>query len=547
MAVKPLFESDKRDLWKRVLFQRSLPLYAVRTMPFVDLKKLYTQPPPAFGKELLKHFAMDPDYVNLNNGSYGTPPRAVLQSAFDISLEVESNPEAFHRYGYKGRLDQARGELAELIGAHKDEVFLVNNASTGVGTVMRNFVWEEGDVIITFSTSYAAIANQAQYISDVPPHPRVVSFPLVFPKKHSDIISSFTEFISSPSAQAKGPNNKRVVVIDSIVSNPGALLPWKELVKISKEKGIWTVVDAAHSIGQEVGLNLGEAGPDFWTSNCHKWLYAKRSCAVLYIPFRNQHIIKTTLPTSNYYIPLAKRNGDPNLVAQFELFLKVRFPVPPSSFFRLDPSLLPPFYARAGYTMRYFEVPEWITECEGCTECGPTASASLHPPAPTSPPNHHHLTRPTTPSSNESSPDGMLTPPPYPLPALKFRKWLGGEQAINDYCHDLAVKGGKRLQEVLGTEGMDPEGEITLNMVNVVLPIPTKLVWSVELYEWLNKKLIEEHKTYSAWFKHGGKWWTRVSVQVFNEIDDFDVLGKAWKEVSKELEKAVEEGKFKTE
>ncbi|KAJ3507835.1 hypothetical protein NMY22_g16810 [Coprinellus aureogranulatus] len=261
----------------------------VRQARFVEagaVLEVTSSPPPAFGKELLKHFAMDPDYVNLNNGSYGTPPRAVLQSAFDISLEVESNPEAFHRYGYKGRLDQARGELAELIGAHKDEVFLVNNASTGVGTVMRNFVWEEGDVIITFSTSYAAIANQAQYISDVPPHPRVVSFPLVFPKKHSDIISSFTEFISSPSAQAKGPNNKRVVVIDSIVSNPGALLPWKELVKIAKEKGIWTVVDAAHSIGQEVGLNLGEAGPDFWTSNCHKWLYAKRSCAVLYIPFR---------------------------------------------------------------------------------------------------------------------------------------------------------------------------------------------------------------------------------------------------------------------
>ncbi|KAJ3517812.1 hypothetical protein NMY22_g13883 [Coprinellus aureogranulatus] len=228
------------------------------------------------------------------------------------------------------------------------------------------------------------------------------------------------------------------------------------------------------------------------------------------------------------------------------LFLKVRFRVLPLLPCCPDPPLPSPSYPRAGYTMRYFEVPEWITQCEGCTECGPTAS--LQPPVLTSPPNHDHSTSTTTPSSSSSFvPDGTLTPPPCPLPALKFRKWLGGEQAINDYCHDLAVKGGKRLEEILGTEGMDPEGEITLNMVNVVLPIPTKLVWSVELYEWLNKKLIEEHKTYSAWFKHGGKWWTRVSVQVFNDIDDFDVLGKAWKEVSKELEKAVEEGKFKTE
>lgn len=68
-----------------------------------------------------------------------------------------------------------------------------------------------------------------------------------------------TEFSDVPSdsvlAQSGGSNvkkNKFVAVIDSIVSNPGVLLPWKELVQICKEEGIWSVIDAAHSIGQEV-------------------------------------------------------------------------------------------------------------------------------------------------------------------------------------------------------------------------------------------------------------------------------------------------------
>jgi selenocysteine lyase/cysteine desulfurase len=55
-------------------------------------------------------------------------------------------------------------------------------------------------------------------------------------------------------------------VIDSIVAQPGALLPWKQLVQICREEGVWSVVDAAHSIGQEVGIDLGKVQPDFWVS-----------------------------------------------------------------------------------------------------------------------------------------------------------------------------------------------------------------------------------------------------------------------------------------
>jgi hypothetical protein len=48
---------------------------------------------------------------------------------------------------------------------------------------------------------------------------------------------------------------------------------------------------------------------------------------------------------------------------------------------------------------------------------------------------------------------------------LRFREWIGGEEKINEYCHDLALKGGKRLAEILGTRLLDSTGEFTLNMV----------------------------------------------------------------------------------
>lgn len=49
--------------------------------------------------------------------------------------------------------------------------------------------------------------------------------------------------------------------------------------------------------------------------------------------------------------------------------------------------------------------------------------------------------------------------------ALDFRKWIGGEDALNTYCHDIAVKGGKRIAEIIGTKVLDEDGELTLNMV----------------------------------------------------------------------------------
>jgi hypothetical protein len=51
------------------------------------------------------------------------------------------------------------------------------------------------------------------------------------------------------------------------------------------------------------------------------------------------------------------------------------------------------------------------------------------------------------------------------LQALEFRNWIGGEAKINEYCHSTALEGGKRLAEVLGTRLLNPEGDLTANMV----------------------------------------------------------------------------------
>lgn len=101
----------------------------------------------------------------------------------------------------------------------------------------------------------------------------VYEIPLIFPMTHKEIINVFlskvrelkkqhsvTAFSDAPwiSPECNGTRkNKFVAVIDSIVFNPGVLLPWQDLVRICREEGVWSIVDAAHSLGQEVSPSLG--------------------------------------------------------------------------------------------------------------------------------------------------------------------------------------------------------------------------------------------------------------------------------------------------
>lgn len=52
------------------------------------------------------------------------------------------------RLDMAGQLGSVRRRLASMVGAGPDEIVIVPSALHGVDTVLRNFEWNEGDVII---------------------------------------------------------------------------------------------------------------------------------------------------------------------------------------------------------------------------------------------------------------------------------------------------------------------------------------------------------------------------------------------------------------
>lgn len=79
---------------------------------------------------------------------------------------------------------------------------------------------------------------------------------------HADVVAKLREQLKNIPRQE---GQTVVVVIDALVSNPGVLLPWEEMTKVCKEEGVYSLIDAAHAIGQ-VDIDLSVSQPDFFVS-----------------------------------------------------------------------------------------------------------------------------------------------------------------------------------------------------------------------------------------------------------------------------------------
>lgn len=300
--------------------------------------------PPAFGEESRKLFLTDPSFINLNHGefllycmhprfwrgialgSFGGVPAAIEEACQALSRNIEGNFDAFMRHQYFNRIDSARTAIARFIGAEVDTCVFVPNVATGIGTVLKNFEWKFGDVLVYSAyivtvfrghgveflsciadLVFTTIASAIHDLHHNWPALQISEFIMDLPISHKYILKSFRKHLQQlkeESGVPRPPSSKIVVLFESISSTPAIVLPWKDMVRICREEGVWSIVDAAHSLGQEAGLQLSTVDPDFWVAvrrpfvenisctlikklqNCSKWLYAKRSSAILYVPFR---------------------------------------------------------------------------------------------------------------------------------------------------------------------------------------------------------------------------------------------------------------------
>src|SRR5664279_827418 len=247
------------------------------------------------GHAARKHWTLREDGSFLNHGSYGACPIPVQQEQERLRRELESHPDAFMaRIEPDGTERAARmvaAELAALMGTSADRLALVENASSGVQSVVESVPLDAGDQILITDHQYNAVRVAVEdRCRRAGATPCVVRIPL--PANSDEVLQ---RVLDAATAKVK------LAILDHITSATALIFPVAQLVKELHRRDILVLLDGAHSLGQ-IPLDVASLGADWYVTNAHKWLYSPKGSALLYA---SDGVAPLTRPTvTSHYLQM---------------------------------------------------------------------------------------------------------------------------------------------------------------------------------------------------------------------------------------------------
>ena len=226
-----------------------------------------------------------------------------------------------------------------------------------------------------------------------------------------------------------------------------------------------------------------------------RWLYTPRSCAVLYVPRRNQHLLRTTMPTSWGFISAP---DSPETIAS--VLQDPNVPVTKTAFEQLFE------FVATSDDSAYICVPAALKfRAEVCG--GEDAIIAYNQRV-----------------ANEGADSVAAT---LGTEVLQEPDLQPGEQSRMRQCSMTTV----RLPIAVAAAGT--EGESLDHTALVVLSEQE----AANAFAWIQTKLMDEHNTFLPVFHHGNWLWTRLSGQIYLETNDFEAVGVVLRDLCERVAK----------
>ncbi len=208
--------------------------------------------------------------IHFNNAGSSLPPDVVVQTVVDYLNEEAILGGYETEFKYKDQLDNTYDLIARLINASRNEIAIVENASTAWTLVFNGIDFKKGDVVITSEMEY--VTNLIGLLNAKKTHGIEIK---VIPNDANGnfCLQALDDAISLQT---------KLIAVTHIPSTAGGMLPIVEIGKIARKHNILYLLDACQSAGQ-VPLDVREIGCDMMAVTGRKYLRAPRGTGFLYV------------------------------------------------------------------------------------------------------------------------------------------------------------------------------------------------------------------------------------------------------------------------
>ncbi len=218
--------------------------------------------------------------VHLNHAGSSLPTRATLDTQID-HLQSEAmigGYEAAHKAA--GRIEQVYASIASLIGAKRNEIARLEQATAAWNAGFWSLPMQPGQRIITANAAYAS--NAIAFLRAV--ERRGVVVDVVGDDEHGQVdVAELARRVDSDVA---------LIALTHIPTNGGLVNPAAAVGAIANEAGIPYILDACQSVGQ-LDLDVVEIGCDLLSGAGRKYLRGPRGTGFLYV---NERILDRLIP-----------------------------------------------------------------------------------------------------------------------------------------------------------------------------------------------------------------------------------------------------------
>jgi selenocysteine lyase/cysteine desulfurase len=224
----------------------------------IDLERVRADTP---GVKHVAHF---------NNAGSALPPHQVVDAVIEHlqrEAEIGGYEAAAER---KDRWEHTYDALAQLVGAHRDEIAVIENATRAWDMAFYAFPFQPGDRILTGRAEYASNWIALKQVAD-----RTGASIEVVPDDESGQID-----VAALERLIDG--RVRLVSLVHIPTQSGLVNPAADVGRVTRAAGVPLLLDACQSAGQ-LPLDVDALGCDILSGTGRKFLRGPRGTGFLYV------------------------------------------------------------------------------------------------------------------------------------------------------------------------------------------------------------------------------------------------------------------------